>query len=139
MTGVWIAVAAVAVALATIVFFYTRRPAPTPADQRWIMSTLKSIREEADRRRLHPNAEAKFDVPAAFDDLRLLMSRYPGPLQENVEQLADRWQELDRQYLAFQNQDPGSTLQNSIVANRTSKLANEIGELIEEIESDLGS
>ncbi len=137
MTAVWIAI--IAVFIATAVFWFTtaNRPKPTPADQRWIVSTLESIREEADRRRLHPNAEAKFDVDAAFDNLRDMVSKYPGPLQETVESLAKRWRELSRQYAEFQNQDAGSTLQNSIITQRTSKIANEIGELIDEIKEQL--
>lgn len=110
-----------------------------PAEHEWIITTLESIKSEADRKRLHLHTTPKVDVDAAFIELRKLLMNYPEPLREKVHSIEQRWRDLNAQYAEFQAQSPGSTLQNSLIATRTSKLANEIGELTEELRQDLSS
>ncbi len=134
-------VVAAGIALAAALYIWTiylpKRRGPTPAQQQWIVTTLESIRAEADRKRLHLHAEPKFDVDTAFDELRRLLTDYPGTLQERVEDMATRWQELNSKVVEFKGQETGTTLQNSLIATRTSHLANEIGSLADEIRADL--
>jgi len=135
MTEIWTAIGGVALAAALYVWtiYMPKQRKPDPAQRQWIVTTLESIRDEANRKRLHANADPKIDVDEAFNQLRELMAAYPGPLQQKIDQMAERWSDLDSQYAEVQQQEPGSTLQNSLLASRISKLANDIGELADEI------
>lgn len=139
MIEIWLAIGGIIVAAMLYVWtiYLPRQRRPDPAQRQWIVTTLESIRQEADRKRLHIHADPKIDVEEAFNQLRELMADYPGPLQERIETMAERWQDLSSQFAEFQAREAGSTLQNSLLASRTSKLANDIGELADEISTNL--
>ncbi len=129
------------IVVAILLYLVTiRRPSqrqPDSKQREWIVTTLESIRLEADRKRLDIHATPKIDVNSAFGQLRDLMNDYPGPTRQKIEELATGWQNLASQYAEFEGQGTGSTLQNSLLATRTSKLANEIGALVKTLESEL--
>ncbi|XOV88133.1 MAG: hypothetical protein ACFHX7_24775 [Pseudomonadota bacterium] len=103
----------------------------------WILEAVAAIDCEANRKRLDLNATPKIDIPATFDELRRLTADYPKEIREHIEDMAQTWQTLESHLADYTAQSTASTLQNSILANRTSKLANHMGEVAEKLKTGL--
>lgn len=103
----------------------------------WIVATLLSITNEANRKRLNVHAQPKIDVAEAFNQLRSLTGSYPASLTDRINEMEARWKELSSQLAEFTDQSASTTLQSSILTSKTSKLANDLGRIADEIEKGL--
>lgn len=135
--GIIAATLLVTVVVALAITQGNKRRVARAQHNRWITDALKSIASEADRKRLHIHAAQKVDVKDTFLHLRQLVDGYPGDVHSKIDQMEDLWQQLDSQVTQFNEAPASSTLQSSVVAVRTSKLANEIGRIATSVETSL--
>lgn len=105
--------------------------------RQWIIDTLRSITDEADRKRLHVHAPHKIDVNEAFVHLHNLTANHAREITDAIDEMERLWQELDSQFAEFTQGSTASTLQTSLLTARTTKLANRLDEVARRIEQSL--
>ncbi len=130
-----------AIAIVVVIYWSIRRQQSRSLfreqHRTWILEAVAAIDCEANRKRLDLNASPKIDVSATFDELRRLTGDYPPEIREHIEDMTQTWQALETHLADYTAQSTASTLQNSILANRTSKLANHMGEVAEKLTAGL--
>jgi hypothetical protein len=131
-----VAIVAIAAIIWTTASRRNRRTARTSRKQ-WIIDGLRSITDEADRKRMHIHAPRKIDVDEAFVQLRKLTADHSREIVDAIDEMEQLWQELDSQFAEFTQGSSSSTLQTSLLTARTTKLANRLGDVARRIEEHL--
>ena len=104
---------------------------------RAIAESLNAIRMSADESRLR-GMVTEIDIQPEFDNLRHLAVYCPNQVTQNIQDLEDRWQELQRRFSDYNAQGTFSTLQSSVTMLQTDQLVDEIFELCKNVENGLG-
>jgi chromosome segregation ATPase len=102
-----------------------------------IVEALDKIRLAADAKRQHGHEAAKVDISGEFRKLATLLAATSREVQEDLNNIEERWRQINVQIKAYENHNATDTLQSSIVSSRTHRLANEIGELAKQLEKKL--
>lgn len=139
MLEISVAVVAIVAIAAIIWMTASRRNKRTARNSRkqWIIDALRSITDEANRKRLHIHAPHKIDVNEAFVQLRKLTADHQREIVDAIDEMEKLWQELDSQFAEFAQGSSASTLQTSLLTAKTTKLANRLGEAAKRIEERL--
>ncbi len=140
MSAEWILGAAVLVALSLVVWFVVRRKRRPEADGEKIeeiVEILGQLAGEANKRRLqiHPVEGNERDL--VLNELRALSEHFPSGIQADIEMIESLWDELNRQLEQFAEQSAQTTLQSSVLTNRSIKIADDINKLVSRIQISL--
>lgn len=104
---------------------------------RAIAESLNAIRLSADESRLR-GLVTEIDIDPEFNNLRHLAAYCPPEVTQTIQNLEDRWQEVQRRFSEYNAQDTVSTLQSSVTMLQTDQLVDEIHDLCKAVEKGLG-
>lgn len=132
-----ILIIALALAATAVVFVLVQRQRLIHQRNRAIAQSLDAIRLSADQSRLR-GLVTELDVEADFNNLRELAQHCPSDVMKTLQDLEERWREVQRRLDEFKSQDTVSTLQSSVTMVKTDQLVDEIFELSRKVETGLG-